>query len=93
MAAHHIAVCVQIIPGRIGLAGVAFHEGNVIAVGDKADILAVPLAGVDEAVLFRNAADFLFGQFPEGEADVGQLILGKGGQKISLILGAVCCFI
>ena len=89
VGSHHLAVYVQILSCRIGFAGVAGEKSGVVPIGNKADILAVVLAGVDEALLLGNLPDFFFGQVPQRELNVGHLILIQTGQKIGLILGSI----
>ena len=88
-----MALQVQIIPAGILLSGVAFQEGGIISVRDEADILAVPLPGIDKALLLGDLPHLLLGQLSQGELGVGQLLLIQAGQKVGLILGLVHGFI
>ena len=90
MGAQLFPLLVQEIPRLQGLAGEAGEEGGVISPGHEADVLAVVLAGVEEAVLLGKLPDLGLGQLPQGKANVGKLALGQTGQKIGLILGSVC---
>ena len=89
VAAHNIAVEIQIIAGRIILAGVFFHEADVIPVRNEADILAVPLAGINKILRLGNLPYLLLGQFSQRESGMHELMLIQAGQEISLILGRV----
>ena len=93
MPAHNIALQIQIIACRIVLAGVAPEERRVISIGDKTDILAVPLPGGNQSLLFGDFPNLRFAECSQGEKNVCQLRLGETGQKISLILAVVFCFI
>ena len=76
----------------VGLSGVAFQKAHIIPVGDKADILGIPLFGVEEALLCGDGPDVLLAfKFAQGEAGVGQLFLGQKIQDVALILGQVPC--
>ena len=44
---------------RIGLTSVVAEEGSIITIRDKADVLAVPPAGTDQALFLSNGPDFL----------------------------------
>src|SRR5699024_9435819 len=61
-------------------------EGGVVPVGHKADVLAVPLSGVDKAVLLRQAACLLLGEPTQRQQQPGELPLGEGVEHIALVL-------
>ena len=83
------AGCIQEVPGAQLPAGVFLQKGGVVPAGHKADVLAVVLPGVQEAVLCGNFPDLLLGEAPQGELHPGQLLLTQAGQKIGLVLGPV----
>ena len=89
VGAHSVSGQVQITARGIVLPGVALQEGGVISVGDEADVLTVPLPGVAETHFLGDGPDLLLGQFPQGKADVGELMLAEAGEEIALVLGAV----
>ena len=72
--------------GEILLPGVTADKGAIIAVGDEADVLAVPFIGVDKPAAQGDAPDLLLGESPQREHNVGELLLGEGGENIALVL-------
>ena len=89
MPAQNVALQVEIIPLRIVLAGIAAHECHVIPVGDKADVLAVPFAGIDKAVLICDLPCLGLRQAAEGQERMGELFLGQAVQNVGLVLGCI----
>ena len=90
MLPHRATLLIQIIAGGEGVAGVLLQKGGVIPTGDKADVLAVVLAGIDKAVLLGNLPHLLLGQRAQRELNVGKLLLAETGEKIGLVFGGVC---
>ena len=86
---YHGKGAIQEIPGLGNRACVTADKFHVIAAGDKADILAVLLPGVDKALLLGNLPGLLLGQLSEGEQGVDELMLIHACQKIGLILGGI----
>jgi len=72
---HHLARKIQKIAFRIGPAGILLKKRCIISAGNKADILAVPLPGVDQSLGFCNFPDLCLGQCAQGEETVGKLRL------------------
>ena len=91
MLAYDFSVCVQKISLGIGCTPVAFHECNIIPVGNETDVLAVPLLGVDKMLCFGNFPHLVLGKRTQGEQRVAQLLLGEGIEEIGLILGKILC--
>ena len=89
MAAHHLPLGIQKIPGLQLLAGVGGEKSGVIPAGYEADVLTVVLAGVEKAVLFRQLPYLGLGEITQGEANLGQLLLAEAGEEIGLVLGPV----
>ena len=89
VAAHDLVVPVNKIAVRVIFAGVALHKADVIAIGYKADILAVMLAGVAKALLLGNFADGGLVHAAQRELGVGQLILRQHVQNVALVLVGV----
>ena len=89
--AHHVALQIQIITGRIGLSGVLFQERNIVSVRYKANILTVLFLCVQKALRLCDQPDLCLGKRPEREERVGQLMLSKAVEKIGLIFVAVHC--
>ncbi len=71
---------------RIVRPGSAADKGAVVPVGYKADVLAVPLAGVEQAGLCGDLPHLFLGQLPQREQGPGQLLLVKDGQYVALVL-------
>ena len=86
MGAVHLPVGAHELPGRELLASPAADKGSVVPVGHKADVLAVPLAGIDKAVLLGQGPGLVFGQPPQGQQQPGKLPLGQGVEHIALVL-------
>ena len=93
MASDYLAGKVQVIALGVALSGMLFQEGEIIPVRNKADILAVPLFGVQKPFFLSNFPDLLFGQLPQRKQGVGKLMLVQAVEKISLILRPVRCLI
>ena len=91
MLSDYVAGLVQIIAGGILFPGVLLQKCHVVSIGDEADVLTVPLFGVDKSLLLSNLAYLRLGQFAKREEDVRQLVLGQGIQEITLIFRGVCC--
>ncbi|MPM25823.1 hypothetical protein SDC9_72323 [bioreactor metagenome] len=64
-------------------------KGGIITIGSKADILTVPLFGVDQPVLLRNLPDLCFVETAQGKQGAAQLVLRQHVKKIALVLAAV----
>ena len=77
---------IQKVSARIFFSGVPFHECDIIAVRDKANVFGVMLPGVDKTCLFCDPAGDFFGEVAQGESDAGQLLLCQHVQDITLIL-------
>ena len=65
--------------------GVALQKSTEVAVRHEADVLAVVLAGVAEALGLRDVPDLRLGELPQRKQGPGQLALGHGGQHITLV--------
>ena len=84
---------IQKIPLRVGFSGVPLQKRAVVTIGNKADVLAVPFPGVDEAILLGNLPDLGFCKGAQGKLNVRHLLLIQAGKKIGLILCPVRCLI
>ena len=89
MGTDDVAALIQIIAGRVDLAGIALQKCQIVTVGDEAYVLAVTLFGVQKALLLRNRPGFCLGQLAQRETGMPQLMLGKGVEEIGLILGLI----
>ena len=65
------------------------HKGGIIAVRHKADVLAVPLAGVAKAVFQCQRAHLRFCQRAQREQRVRQLPLRHAVEHVALVLARV----
>ena len=72
------------------MASIFLDKAGEISIPDKADILTVPLMGIDEAMVPGDLPGLSLGQAPKGQKGMGQLILGQGVEDIALILVGVC---
>ena len=93
MAAHHLALGIKIVSRGIPFPSESFHKGAVVPVGNKTDVLAVPLFRRYKAVFGGNGPDLRFCKGAQGKQGVGKHFLGQGVEKIGLILGRVLCLI
>ena len=92
VGADDLAAGVDELALGVGFAGVAFQKAHIIPVRDEADVLGIPLFGVEEALLCGDGADVVLAfKFAQREAGVGQLLLGQKIQDVALILGEVPC--
>ena len=89
VGAHHLAALVQKITGGVVLAGKALHKAGIVAVGHKADVLAVVFAGIDEMMLLGDGTHLGLVQGPQRQAHMSQLLLGEVVQHIALILALI----
>mgnify|MGYP000452965321 FL=1 len=89
VGAHHLAALVQKITGGVALAGKALHKAGIVAVGHKADVLAVVFAGIDEMMLLGDGTYLGLVQGPQRQAHMSQLLLGEVVQHIALILALI----
>ena len=80
------AVLIQEGPRRVLPPHVPAEESGIIPVWDEADILALLLLRVAEALPCGNGPDLLLGQPPQGESAAGQLLLGQAVQHVALVL-------
>ena len=87
--ADDIAVQVQKRAGLGFLAGARGDDRRVVAVGDKADVLAVVLAGVAEAGFGGDLPRVGLAEGAEGEFDAGELLLRQVVEDVALVLGLV----
>ena len=71
------------------LAGKALHKAGIVAVGHKADVLAVVFAGIDEMMLLGDGTHLGLVQGPQRQAHMSQLLLGEVVQHIALILALI----
>src|SRR5258708_27295957 len=67
----------------------ALDKTGVVAVGNKADLLALGLVGGRESQRSRAGANFGLGHLTERKNSSRQLVLSEGEEKIRLILGIV----
>src|SRR5258708_32572026 len=65
----------------------ALDKTGVVAVGNKADLLALGLVGGRKPQRSRAGANFGLGHLTERENSSRQLVLPEGEEKIRLILG------
>ena len=70
MCADLVSVGIQEISTRVVLAGEPAKEAIVIAVGNKTNILGIPLFCINEVLLLGNGAHLVLCQFAKREADV-----------------------
>ena len=91
MSAEHVACLVYEVTGLEFSSQACFDEISVGAGLDKADILAVMLLGVDEAMLFGNFAHLRLVQAAEREHSVCQLLLCERIKHIALVLQRINC--
>ena len=90
MSADDLAGSVDKLAGGVGFSGVFLQEFGIVAVGDEADILGILLLRGDEAAFPGDGTDLvLAGKLPQGEAGMGQLLLGQEIEDIGLILRLV----
>ena len=89
VAPQDIALCVHKIAGRALNAAVALDEAGIVAVRNKADILAVVLLGIVKAALRSDLSGLGLVLVAERKLHVGQLLLGQNIEHITLILGRV----
>ena len=89
MLTQQIAVHVQKPSRHVLFSGGAADEGGVVAVRHEADVLTVPLFGVDEAVFLCNAAHLRLGEATQRKQSVGKLVLRQHIEEITLVLAAV----
>ena len=85
MLSEDTPVEVEDLPRRVRFSGIAFEKRGVIAVGDKANVLTVMLAGVEKALFRRDTARFVFGKASEWEKRMGKLVLRQRRQHITLV--------
>ena len=62
------------------------QDSAIVAVGNKADILTIPLSCVDQASLLRQLADLGLGESPYRQQQPPQDLLGEGIEEIALVL-------
>ena len=86
MGPQHVPALIQKGAGGVVPARVVLEKGGVVPVGDKADVLAVPLPGADQPLLLGDVPDLLLGQPPQGEAHPCELRLGERPEDIALVL-------
>ena len=67
----------------------AAHDRGVIAIGHKADVLAVGLGGHAEALCLGDPADFGLGHPAQRKAQIIELRFGGGKQEIALVAGGI----
>ena len=67
------------------------NKGGIVAVGDKADVLTVAFAGVEQAERFRQAARFVLCHAAERKVCLGKLSLGEGIEHIALVFCQIGC--
>ena len=90
MASDHVAVAPHNVARCSGMSAAALDIARVVAVRDKADILALGLLGVDEVLLGGNAAHVaLFVQSGQRKDRACQALLCERIQKVALVLFGV----
>ena len=89
VASENVPLLVHKIPLWVSLARCALDERRIIAVGDKADVLTVGLAGVEKAQFLGDAARVGLFKLAQRQARVRKLLLREGIEHIALILGGV----
>ena len=89
MRSQHLTVLVDEFTGARFIFGNAFDKSGVVAVGDKADILAVRLMSRYQAAVFAHPADLGFGNICQRQQDMRQLLLGQVKKHIALVFGVV----
>ena len=89
MSAEHVACFVDKIAGRELSAEACFNKVGIGAALDKADILAVMLVRIDEAVLFGDFAHLRLVQAAQREHGVRQLLLRERVEHVALVLQGV----
>ena len=89
MPAHNLSIQIQEVPRNKRRACPTLDKACIIAVRNEADVLTVMLPGVDEALLFRDFPDLLFGKGPQGKQRPSKLILGKRIKEVALVFRKV----
>ena len=89
VAAQDPACFIYEVTGNVLFSGVPPDEGGVVSVRDKADVLAVRLPGIEKALAAGNLPGLRFAESPQGEAGVGQLVLGQHIEYVTLVLAGV----
>ena len=84
--AYHLPLKVQKVTLGEGLSGVALQKRAVIPVGNEADVLTVPLPGVDKTVFPGDFPDLRLGQISQRKPDLGKLFLIPAGQEVGRLL-------
>ena len=85
MPTEHLARCVDDIARFIGTATVTLQKAQVIAVGHEADILAIVLLGVDEALCLGDFAHMALLYAAQRQKRMRQLVLRHGIQHVALV--------
>ena len=85
----YITVNIDKITVGICFTEITFNKLSVIPVGNKANILAVTLACVQEMLLLCNFADFRFRIFAQRKLNMRKLILSKRIKNITLVFSIV----
>ena len=93
MRAEHATGFVHKIAGCKGFAGKPLQKRGVIAVGNKANILAVPFFCIGESVFFGEFAHLGFCKFAEREHCMPKLFGGKRIKHIALVFAFVDRFL
>ena len=70
-----MALPVHKVPGLQGHMAVFLQKRRVVPAGDKADVLAVMLAGIAKPLFLGNGAHGVLVHAAQGEQRVGQLVL------------------
>ena len=89
VAPQDIALRIHEIAGRTLRAAVALDKAGVVAVRNKADILAVVLLGIPKTALRGDLTGLVLILVAERELNVSQLLLRQNIEHITLILGRV----
>ena len=89
VAPQDIALCVHKIAGRTLNAAVALDEARVVAVRNKADVLAVVLLGIVKTALGSDLSGLGLILVAEWKLHVSKLLLCQNIEHITLILGRV----
>ena len=89
MAAQYPAGLIHKIAGDQSRAAVLPQEGHVIPVGNEADVLAVRLLGVGQAVGGGQSPERRLLIVAGRKQQMGELVLGQLAEKIGLVLPPV----
>ena len=89
MLAKHLALSIDDFARLVRRAAVALQKAQIVAIGHEADILAIVLLRIDEALLFSDFAHMGFHETAKRQKRMRQLVLRHKGEHVALILRGI----